>query len=215
MSSLEKICPVCQDNSPRARIADWSSRNAVNNSSACHNETLSVVAMRVSDDPPHAMWLRVCALGRVVVLMSGLPWRLTRLIVVLSLIGFLMSGNVAEAGSFLDFFRAIGNSIAHPEKKSQSHTKSTKQPASEHAASPKPSLGTSPGPPKEDNVRTASAAPEAKGGKADVPYAIPVPGKQGFVISPFAPDSGYVDVHQFRPGTAVKDPFTGRVFLTP
>jgi hypothetical protein len=147
--------------------------------------------------------------------MSGLPWRLTKLIVVLSLIGFLMSGNVAEAGSFLDFFRAIGNSIAHPEKKSQSHTKSTKQPASEHAASPKPSLGTSPKPPNEPNIRTASAAPEAKGGKADVPYAIPVPGKQGFVISPFAPDSGYVDVHQFPSGTAVKDPFTGRVFLTP
>jgi hypothetical protein len=171
--------------------------------------------MCVRNDPPHAMWLRVCALGRVVVLMSGLPWRLTKLIVVLSLIGFLMSENVAEAGSFLDFFRAIGNSIAHPKKKSQSHTKITKQPASEHAASPKPSLGTSPGPPNEHNVRTASAAPEAKGGKADVPYAIPVPGKQGFVISPFAPDSGYVDVHQFRPGTAVKDPFTGRVFLTP
>jgi len=180
-----------------------------------HNEPLSVVAMRVCNHPPHAIWLRVCALGRVVVLTSGLPWRLTKLIVVLSLIGFLMSGNVAEAGSFLDFFRAIGNSIAHPEKKSQSHTKSTKHPASEHAASPKPSLGTSPGPHKEHNVRTASAAPEAKGGKADVPYAIPVPGKQGFVISPFAPDSGYVDVHQFRPGTAVKDPFTGRVFLTP
>jgi hypothetical protein len=59
------------------------------------------------------------------------------------------------------------------------------------------------------------AAPEAKGAKADIPYAIPVPGKQGFVISPFAPDSGYIDVHQFPPGTYVKDPFTGRVFRTP
>src|SRR6266513_3642179 len=81
-------------------------------------------------------------------------------------------------------------------------------------ASPKPGLGPSPGPPDEHNVPTASAAPE-EGGKADVPYAIPVPGKQGFVTSPFAPNSGYIDVHQFPPGTDVKDPFTGKVFRTP
>jgi hypothetical protein len=145
----------------------------------------------------------------------ALPLRLTKLIVVLSLVGFLMIGDVASAGSFMDFLKAIGNSIAHPEKKSQSPTKSTKQPASKHAASPKPTVGPSPAPLDEHNVRAASAAPEAKGGKGDVPYAIPVPGKQGFVISPFAPNSGYVDVHQFPPATAVKDPFTGKVFRTP
>ena len=126
-----------------------------------------------------------------------------------------MMSDVAEAGSFTDFLKAIGNSIAHPEKKSQSRAKSTKQPASKHTASPKPTLGPSAGPPDEHNVRTASAAQEVKGGKADVPYAIPVPGKQGFVTSPFAPDSGYIDVHQFPTGTAIKDPFTGKVFRTP
>jgi hypothetical protein len=134
---------------------------------------------------------------------------------VLSLIGFLTMGDVADADSFIDFLKAIGNSIAHPQKKSQSRTKSTKQPASKHTASPKPTPIPSPGLPDEQNVRTASAAPKVKGGKADVPYAIPVPGKQGFVISPFAPDSGYIDVHQFPPGTDVKDPFTGKVFRTP
>ena len=124
-------------------------------------------------------------------------------------------GDAADGGSFGDFLKAIGNSIAHPQKKSQSRTKSTKQPASKHTASPKPTVGPSPGPPDEGNVHTASAASEAKAGKADVPYAIPVPGKQGFVTSPFAPESGYIDVHQFAPGTAVKDPFTGKVFRTP
>ncbi len=133
----------------------------------------------------------------------------------LSLIRFLMMSDVADAGSFTDFLKAIGNSIAHPEKKSQSRTKSTKQPASKHTASPKPTLGPSAESPDEHNVRTASAAQEVKGEKADVPYAIPVPGKRGFVISPFAPDSGYIAVHQFPPGTAVKDPFTGKVFRTP
>jgi hypothetical protein len=134
---------------------------------------------------------------------------------VLSFIGFLLMGDVADAGSFLDFLKAIGNSIAHPQKKSQSRTKSTKQSASTLTASAKPTVGPSAGPPDERNVRTASAAPEAKDRKADVPYAIPVPGKQGFVISPFAPGSGYIDVHEFASGTAVKDPFTGKVFRTP
>ena len=126
-----------------------------------------------------------------------------------------MMGDAADGGSFGDFLKAIGNSIAHPQKKSQSRSKSTKQPASKHTASPKPTVGPSPGPPDEGNVHTASAAPEGKAGKADIPYAIPVPGKQGFVTSPFAPESGYIDVHQFAPGTAVKDPFTGKVFRTP
>jgi hypothetical protein len=138
-----------------------------------------------------------------------------RLIVGLSLIGFLMMGDVANAGSFMDFLRAMGNSIAHPEKKSQSRTKSTKLPASKNTASPKPILAPNPGPPNERIVQAALAAPEAEGKRGDVPYGIPVPGKQGLVTSPFAPESGYVDVHQFPPGTMVKDPFTGKVFLTP
>jgi hypothetical protein len=98
---------------------------------------------------------------------------MTRLIVVLSLIGLLMMGDIADAGSFMDFLKAIGNSISHPQKKSQSRTKSIKQPASKHTESPKPSVGPSPGRPDEHNVRTALAAPEAKGAKADIPYAIP------------------------------------------
>src|SRR4029077_978478 len=39
--SLPKIVRVCQDNSPQARIADSSSRNAVNFSSACTTNRFS------------------------------------------------------------------------------------------------------------------------------------------------------------------------------
>jgi hypothetical protein len=61
----------------------------------------------------------------------------------------------------------------------------------------------------------AKATAARKNGKGDLPYGIPVPGKQGLVTSPFSPDSGYIDVRSFPPGTEVKDPYTGKTFLTP
>ena len=156
----------------------------------------------------------------------GLPWRispdigsrmrgwLTRVIAGSSLAVFLTVSNVADAGSPFDFLRAIGNSIAHPQKKTRSHSKSSQQSASKEAsASPSPSASL--GAPNERNIHKATAVPETKGEKQDVPFGIPVPGMKGLVSSPFAPDSGYVDVSKFPPGKEVKDPFTGKIFRTP
>jgi hypothetical protein len=156
--------------------------------------------------------------------------RVTRPIVSLLLAGFLMIGDVAEARSFMSHLREIGNAITHPQqKKSRSHTRKKRHVASKHAMSSRPSPTPGPipipipisssrpslGPPSEPNVRTATAAPQTRGAKRDAPYAIPVPGKQGLVTSPYAPDAGYVDVHQFPAGVEVKDPFSGKVFRTP
>src|SRR5436190_1515058 len=80
-------------------------------------------------------------------------------------------------------------------------------------ASPGPT--SVPAPPNRNNVRVAKATATRKNPKGDVPYGIPVPGKQGLVTSPFSPDSGYIDVRSFPPGTEVKDPYTGKSFLTP
>jgi hypothetical protein len=55
----------------------------------------------------------------------------------------------------------------------------------------------------------------AEKAKGDMPYGIPVPGQKGMVISPYSPDGNYVDVRAFAPGSAVKDPYTGRIFLVP
>lgn len=64
-------------------------------------------------------------------------------------------------------------------------------------------------------VRSAAVVPPAKRSRRDLPYGIPVPNKPGFVTSPYAPKSGYVDVRGFPGGTEVNDPYTGKVFLTP
>jgi len=61
----------------------------------------------------------------------------------------------------------------------------------------------------------ATPPPPAKTTKGDYPYGTPVPGKPGFVKSPYAADQGLVDVRGFPPGTEVKDPFTNKIFLVP
>ena len=142
--------------------------------------------------------------------------RLLRLIAAISLAAYSIISPPAEARSLGDFFKALGNSIAHPQKKQQPRTRAKSSKGSGTTnASPMPSPAASVAPPAGQNVRTASLAPEAKGAKRDSPYAVPVAGKKGFVTSPFAPDAGYIDVSKFPPGTEVKDPFSGKIFRTP
>ncbi len=59
------------------------------------------------------------------------------------------------------------------------------------------------------------APPAAPVVSHDIPYGTPVPGKPGFVTSPFAPKDRYVDVCGFSPGAEVKDPYSGKIFLVP
>jgi hypothetical protein len=42
-----------------------------------------------------------------------------------------------------------------------------------------------------------------------------VPGKPGYVFSPFDKEGRYVDVSGFPSGTKVKDPWTNKIFLVP
>ena len=46
-------------------------------------------------------------------------------------------------------------------------------------------------------------------------YGKAVPGKPGFVTSPYSSEPGLVDVRGYPPGTPVKDPYTGKIFLVP
>jgi hypothetical protein len=168
---------------------------------------------------------------------------LKRIVLILSVTAFLAGGHSAAAGNPIgDFFKRLGNSIAHPRsspppqrntkkdipgKKQNDNRQTVPQDAPPAVPSVPPSPPTTPTPtptptppmrtpmPMPLIVRSAAGVPPSKRPRRDMPYGIPVPNKPGFVTSPYAPRSGYVDVRGFPSGTEVKDPYTGKIFLTP
>lgn len=61
---------------------------------------------------------------------------------------------------------------------------------------------------------TTSTTTTTAAARGDYPYGVPVPEKPGFVRSPYSPDK-LTDVRGYAPGTEVKDPYTGKIFLVP
>jgi hypothetical protein len=139
------------------------------------------------------------------------------LVLMMSILLICAGNALAEPGPFENFFRKLRRSFNEPEHK-PTHRTSHKQ-TDEAKSSPTeesnthPASGGASAPPTERNTRTTTRAPSKKG--EDLRYGTPVPGRKGFVTSPFSPDAGYIDVRGFAPGTPVKDPYTGKVFLTP
>jgi hypothetical protein len=130
------------------------------------------------------------------------------------------SADVAKAGPFRDFFRGLRSAIEPPHEKPRPH-RSSRSSRKHNETSPSDASNSQtlrtpiPAPPGQRDVRVAKAASATNQQKTDAVYGTPVPGKPGLVTSPFAPDSGYVDVTGFPPGTEVEDPYTGKIFLTP
>jgi hypothetical protein len=142
---------------------------------------------------------------------------------------WLLGGSIVlaksdEPGPFERLFRSFRRGFTEQQHKPHPHSHASTQSsksantsqgqtaASTAAPSPteNPSMSA---PPNERNTRAATKASSKKGD--DFRYGIPVPGKKGFVTSPYSPDSGYIDVRGFQPGTPVKDPYSGKIILTP
>ena len=125
--------------------------------------------------------------------------------------------DAAEAGPFRDFFRTIRSAIAHPKETPRPHRSTHRRKKTLPSDTPNTQTVYKPtaAPPGQPDVRWAKAASNATDENNNLPYGTPVPGKPGFVTSPFAPDAGYIQVLGFPPGTAVEDPYSGKIFLTP
>ncbi len=111
-----------------------------------------------------------------------------------------------------------------PPPPSQPASVETQQRVVEQRATPPPERPRASATPRvaQRESRSSEPKPEAAPRTAssektntDFPYAKPVPGKPGYVYSPFDPNGGYVDVKGYAPGQKVKDPYSGKIFLVP
>ena len=71
--------------------------------------------------------------------------------------------------------------------------------------------------PSATTMPRPSATPRSSSSNsaAQFPVAKPVPGKPGYVFSPYDPNGGYVDVTGYQSGSKVKDPYSQKIFLVP
>jgi hypothetical protein len=143
---------------------------------------------------------------------------------------FFFSGRCVKADPIGDFFTKVGRSISkafEPQHEPNHPSKKTTKRAGRRTTSPQSNVaGASPTPIEQPTVvaqekvnptvtlMRASAAPPEKA-KGDLPYGIPVSGQKGIVTSPYLPEGGYIDVRAFAPGSAVRDPYTRKIFLVP
>ncbi|MFL6584123.1 MAG: hypothetical protein ACJ8KU_06360 [Chthoniobacterales bacterium] len=152
-----------------------------------------------------------------------------------TLLSVVAAAGTAQADPFIDFLSRVGDSISRagqhqPQKPIKTAAnKKTRGKTATPETSPQPQVqAAAPGPTNTAQnipapaptaapimVRIASVVTNADGKRRDLPYGVPVPNRAGFVTSPYAPNQGLVDVHGIASGTEVRDPFTGKIFLTP
>jgi hypothetical protein len=74
---------------------------------------------------------------------------------------------------------------------------------------------TTPSKTKQSSSTKPPSSSHASAAEAEFPTAKLVPGKPGYVVSPFDSSGRYVDVSGYASGSKVKDPWTDKIFIVP
>ena len=142
----------------------------------------------------------------------------------------LLSAPSVNADPVGDFFKKVSQSVSNafqPRPTPNPTEKKTKRAARRPGSRIVTATDASPTPleqptnlAKEEKVTPTviverAAVVPAEKAKGDMPYGIPVPGHKGMVTSPYSPEGNYIDVSAFATGSAVRDPYTGKIFLVP
>ena len=137
-----------------------------------------------------------------------------RLVILATLLTFFTGLRAADAGPFEELFRGLREALKDDRSRAHRSTTRKQQTQSTTSNTAGAESAKSTGPPNQGNTRT-TAQVKTSTAKSNLKYGTPVPGRKGLVVSPFSPDAGYIDVRGFPPGTPVKDPYSGKIFLTP
>jgi hypothetical protein len=125
---------------------------------------------------------------------------------------------VAVIGGLFAIVTGIGNLVVATYNGAKvSPTATAEHPSPSARVMPSQSFSVPPLPsptanPAEFAVPSISAR---KSEEQNYPYGTRVPGKPGYVLSPYVPGAGEVDVRGFPPGAKVQDPYSGKIFLVP
>lgn len=115
---------------------------------------------------------------------------------------------------------AASDSVTTPGRNVTPATTNSQQRTTATQTGPRSKPTPSPGPRSSPATVTEKSKPSPSpsrntSAQTPIPTAKPVPGKPGYVFSPFDPSGGYVDVTGYTSGQKVKDPYSGKIFLVP
>ncbi len=111
---------------------------------------------------------------------------------------------------------AVANQPVPVSEVAVTHEQRQPQPAAERSSNRSPTV-VSRASHKEAAQSKSKPSPSSRASSAqgEFPTAKAVPGKPGYVVSPFDSSGRYVDVSGYTSGSKVKDPWTDKIFIVP